>query len=143
VSSKPPPNKQMPTNTQKQVRTPSMQQCPVVSPTLPRTSMEKAIEKFSVKTGSVLGRYASITEAALSVGVSPAHIRAIVSSHETAKLCMGFGWRFAPSSKGVSTLSVISAPAAPAATLVRSDPNYTPRQGDRFRVYFDKVRSAV
>jgi hypothetical protein len=94
------------------------------------------VEKYCVKTGRLLARFGSIVEAALSVGVAPANIMAVVSSLKTSKICMGFGWRYAVSAEPPPEASVVGPSHV---TGVASCGTYTPRQGDRFRIYFDKV----
>jgi hypothetical protein len=113
-------------------------------------SAGKPVEKYCVKTGRLLARFESIAEAALSVGVAPANIMAVVSSLKTSKMCMAFGWRHAASADPRPEASDGTVPAVPTNTVlapshvagVASVGTYLPQQGDRFRVYFDKL-SAV
>jgi hypothetical protein len=115
----------------------------------PRVSARagKPVEKYCVKTGRVLARFGSITEAALSVGVAPANIMAVVSSFKTSKMCMGFGWRHAASAEPPLEASDDPVPAVSTNAVgvpshvdgVASVGTYFPQQGDRFRIYYDKV----
>ena len=121
---------------------------PIVSPTPPVTAIAgKPVEKYCVKTGRLLARFGSITEAALSVGVAPANIMAVVSSLKTSKMCMGFGWRYARLVEPPPETSNGLVPAVSANTVVVPSHvtgvapvgTYSPQEGDRFRIYFDKV----
>jgi hypothetical protein len=114
---------------------------PNVVPTPPvRVSAGEPVEKYCITTGRLLARFGSIVEAALSVGVASANIMAVVSSAlETSKICMGFGWRYAVSAEPPPEASVVG-PSHVAG--MASGGTYTPRQGDRFRIYFDNVSVA-
>jgi hypothetical protein len=113
-------------------------------------SAGKPVEKYCIKTGRLLARFESIAEAALSVGVAPANIMAVVSSLETSKMCMAFGWRHAASADPPPEASNGAVAAVPTNTVLASSHvagvasvgTYSPQHGDRFRVYYDKV-SAV
>jgi hypothetical protein len=108
------------------------------------------VEKYCVKTGRLLARFGSIIEAARSVGIAPANIMAVVSSLNASKLCMGFGSRCAASAEPPPEASDGPVPAVSANAIVvpshvaggASVGTYSPRQEDRFRVYFDKVSGA-
>jgi hypothetical protein len=119
----------------------------VVAPPRVSARVGRPVEKYCVKTGRLLARFGSITEAALSVGVAPTNIMAVVSSFKTSKMCMGFGWRHAASAEppleafddpvpAVST-NAVGVPSHVAG--VASVGTYSPQQGDRFRIYYDKV----
>jgi hypothetical protein len=123
-------------------------------------STVRTVEKVCLKTGKVMARFESISMAAKATGAAYSSIHCIVKGYRGRVSCQGYGWRHALSPGAAkSTEITVSVPVASTTVLpkipkgqtkrttvlpkvlIKGQQTYIPRSGDRFRVFFDTVRS--